>query len=30
MDGRNLNTVWGDARGGENPWYGRYSYAAGH
>ena len=26
MDNRKLNSVWGDGRGGENPWYGRYVY----
>lgn len=28
MDDRNLNSVWGDGRGGENPWFGRYTYAS--
>jgi hypothetical protein len=26
MDNSNLHSAWGDARGGENPWYGRYAY----
>jgi hypothetical protein len=28
MDNHYLHAAWGDGRGGENPWYGRYHYTA--
>ena len=28
MGNRYLYSVWGDGRGGENPWFGRYGYAS--
>ena len=28
MGNRSLYSVWGDGRGGEDPWYGRYDYAS--